>query len=137
MCARGGSCGPLIVAASLGGSVELPGIFDALQLMKSSIFKAKGGTRDEVAHSPRNEHFTRACKCADSGRDVHRDTAEIAAAELNLAGVQPCSHGESECFGRVVEVKRAADAAGRPVEGCHEAVAGVLDDFAAEAGDDL
>ena len=55
---------------------------------------------------------------------MHSDAADLIAADLALAGVQPGAHFDAEGLYRVSDCHRAADRSLRSVEHREEAVAG-------------
>jgi hypothetical protein len=58
---------------------------------------------------------------------VHRDAADVVAANLALAGVQPGTHLDAERLHRVADRHRATDRSLRTVEHRDETVAGGVD----------
>ena len=63
-------------------------------------------------------------KCAHARTDVHGDPADVVAADLALAGVQPGAHLDAERLHRVADRHGAADRSLRAVEHREEAISG-------------
>ena len=72
-------------------------------------------------------------ECADARADVHADAADVVAADLAFAGVQPGAHFDAECLHGVADRHGAADRALRAVEHGQEAVSRGVHLAAAEA----
>ena len=61
-------------------------------------------------------------QCGHARADVHGDPADVIAADLTLAGVQPGAHLDAQRPDRVADRHRAADRSLRAVEHREEAV---------------
>ena len=97
---------------------------DALELVVSAIAKADAGTGDEISHGTRDPDGRWFGQRGDAGGDVHRDTGDVVASKLDLAGMDAASHFDAELVRGVADRTCAFDGAGRPVERRDEAVAG-------------
>ena len=71
----------------------------------------------------------------DARADVDGDSGDLAVGELDLARVEPRSHGEVEWAHALDDRLRAADRSGRAVEGGEEAVARGVDLTTVEASE--
>ena len=67
---------------------EPPAAFDATQLVFAALVELEPGADDEVADGARDEHFARAGEGTDASTDVDGEPAHVAAAQLDLTGVQ-------------------------------------------------
>src|SRR5215216_7759996 len=95
------------------------------------------GADDQVANGPGGQDVPRLGGCHHPGRDVYGDAADVAAAQLDLAGVQPRSDLDADASQLISEGGRAADRPSGSVEGRQDAVADGLDELAAELLDHL
>jgi len=89
------------------------------------------GAGDQVANGPGDEHLAGGGLGHDPGGDVDGDPAEVAVAQLDLAGVEPGPDGHVDVADLVAEGDRAGDRPAGAVEAGQEPVAGRLDDAAA------
>ena len=78
----------------------------------------------EVAQRAGHQHLVRPCQCAHARADVYADSADVIAANLALAGVQPGAHFYAECLHGIADRHRTADRSLRAVEHREEAVSG-------------
>src|SRR6266542_38486 len=92
----------------LGHGVELPFAGYAFQRVRATIVEGDLGAGDQILHRAGAEHLAGRRERAHACRDVHRDAADLALAQLDLAGVQLVANAEG-----------AADAPGWSVE-CRE-----------------
>jgi|SRR5271166_1817376 len=117
------------VADHISGAkyVELPGhnMYHFVEPWRRSfqeIAEFLTGHQADVADDRVHEHVVRPCQCAHAGADVHGDSADVFAADLALAGVQPGTHLDAERLHRVAKRHRAADRSLRAVEHREETV---------------
>ena len=111
---------------------ELPVAVDALQRLhpRSSRVTSAPTTRSRtvletrISPGPAARHHP--------GRDVHRDAADVAVTQLDLAGVQPRPELDADAGQLVPERGCAVDRPSGTVEGGQDPVAGGLDQPAAE-----
>jgi hypothetical protein len=82
----------------------------ALELVSAALVKLKPRPDHQVAQRAGHEHVVRSCQCADASPDVHGDAADVVAANLALAGVQPGAHLDAERLhaSRIVMAQRIA-----------------------------
>jgi hypothetical protein len=95
-------------------------------------FKGDVGAHDQIPYGPGGEDLPRTGQRHHSGRDVDRDTADVAVALLNFAGVQPHPELEADAAQLVSERGRTTDPAAWAVEGGQNPITGGLDQLAAE-----
>ena len=62
------------------------------QLVGSPVIELQSRTDHEVAKRAGHEDFTRSGERGHARANVHRDAADVIAADLTFAGVQPGSH---------------------------------------------
>ena len=74
--------------------------------------KLKAGTRDQVLHRARDEHFARLRGLRYPGADVDGDSAHLASDHLALAGVKPARTSRPSSFtaSAIVQAQRIARA---------------------------
>jgi precorrin-3B synthase len=105
-----------------GEEVPLAGY--ALELVSPAIVELEPRSDHEVAQRAGDEHVVRPGQCAHTCPDMYRDPADVVAADLALAGVQPGAHLDAERLHGVADRHRAPDRALRAVEHREEAVPG-------------
>src|SRR4029453_13456881 len=93
--------------------------------------RAGGGPGAQVAHGPGDEDLARCGLAQDAGGDVDGDPADVVAADLDLAGVEPGPDLEVDVAELLAQGDRAGNGPSGAVEGGQEAVAGRLDQPAA------
>src|ERR1019366_5978356 len=64
--------------------------------MHAPVGEAQSGTGDQVSDGAGNQHFVRFGSGRDARRDMHRDTADIVADQLALAGMEPGADLQSQ-----------------------------------------
>jgi hypothetical protein len=90
------------------------------------------GAHDEVADGSGGQDVPGSGGHRHPGRNVDGDAADVAVAEFHLAGVQPGPDLDADAAQLVPEGGRTADRSAGPVKGRQDAVAGGLDQLAAE-----
>src|SRR5688500_8051707 len=95
--------------------------------MRSPVLEPDPRAGDELLHRTRDQHFPRPGQRSDSRPDVDGDPADVLAAALTLARVNPAANLEPPLAGTLGELDRAAHAACRSIERCEEPVTGLLD----------
>src|SRR5205807_2060345 len=114
-------------AASAHGCVQLPLAGHALETVDTPLVELEARAGDEVDDGLGHEHLPRPGLGRDPLADVDGDAADVAAPQLDLAGVDAGPHVDPQRPHRVADGEGAAHGPGRPVEGCEQAVAGCLD----------
>src|SRR6266542_1977821 len=103
----------------LGHGVELPFAGYAFQRVRATIVEGDLGAGDQILHRAGAEHLAGRRERAHACRDVHRDAADLALAQLDLAGVQSGADVDALTPQLVANAEGAADAPGWSVE-CRE-----------------
>jgi hypothetical protein len=67
---------------------QLPFARYALEVVRAAIDELKSGARDQILDRARYHHLVRSCDRGDARRDMHRDSANVGANQLTLAGMQ-------------------------------------------------
>jgi hypothetical protein len=96
---------------------ELPTSFDAFQRLGPPVLQGDVGAHDQVAHGPGGQDLTGPRCFHHPRRDVHRDTADITVAQLDLADVQPRPKLERKAAKLISERRRTPDPTAGTVEG--------------------
>jgi hypothetical protein len=96
---------------------EPPGPFDTFQRLAAPVFQDGVGPDDQVPHRPRGQDLIGPGRPHHPGCDVHGDAADIAVAQLDLAGVEPGPNPEPDAAQFVSEGGCAADSPTGAVEG--------------------
>jgi hypothetical protein len=112
--------------------VEMPGFWDALELVGPMVFEGDSGSGDEVFDGAGCEDLVCACECGDPGANVHRDSPVVVTAYLAFAGMDACAYVESDGPGGVDDCLGAMYGARGTVEGRKEAIARCADLASAE-----
>src|SRR5262249_43521675 len=94
-----------------------------LELINTALHKLEPGPDHQIAQRAGHQHLVGPRHRANARADVHGDPADVIAADLALAGVQPGAHGDAQRGHRVADCHRAADRALRTVEHRQKAVA--------------
>jgi hypothetical protein len=100
--------------------------------MHSAILEGQPRIAHDVADGAGDEHFTGRRVARDLGRDFDRGAGEDRAIHRALAGVEAGGHRHPEARRGLGEGGRAADGAGRTVEGVDDLVARRLERAATE-----
>src|SRR5205807_6060372 len=96
---------------------QAPRTWHAPQLVLASVLELDLRADDQVLDGVRDQELARTRRAEDPRRDVHRDTADVVAHHLDLAGMQAGSKVEIELGpGDVAHRGRAADRARRAIE---------------------
>ena len=119
--AQRGSSRTLQVLAR-GDGEQMPVAGHTLELVCAAVVELEARPDHEVAQRAGHQHLVRSGQCADPRADVHGDTADVVAANLALAGVQPGTYLDAERLHRVANRHGAADRSLRPVERRQEAI---------------
>src|SRR5215475_7361157 len=103
--------------------------------MDSPVGELQTGAGNEVLHRARDQHLARPRMCRDAGANMHRDARKLVAHQLTLARVGARPHAEAQSTGALDDCSRAADCAGRTVEGSKDAITRSVDLATAEPGE--
>jgi hypothetical protein len=68
----------------------VPGAFHSFQLLGPEVVQRDVEADDQIAHRPRRKNLPGSSRGHHTRRDVHRDSTDIAVAQFDLAGVEPC-----------------------------------------------
>jgi hypothetical protein len=117
----------LVSTRLLDHSVEMPSVRDAPQLVLAGILERESGAGDKILDGARDENLGRLSARRHTGTDVDRDAPDVVPVELDLAGVKPDAHVDTEIAHRARDGERAPDGPRRPVERRQEPVAKRLD----------
>jgi hypothetical protein len=108
---------------------ELPGSFDAFELVGSAVVEAEACSGDEHWYRGRDPEFS-GCGCIENaGSNVNSDPGDVAVSHLDLARMQACSNLDAERSERVAKCDRASDRPTGAVEGGEDAVTRGLDEM--------
>src|SRR5687768_12266551 len=120
-------------ARSVAHGEETPLAGDALQRPRAAVLELDPRSHDEVFHRARDQDLVRRSGGHDPSRQGACDPADVVAAQLHLAGVQPGPDLDAEPppdF--LADLAGAADRARRAVERREDAVSRRLDAPAAK-----
>src|SRR4029077_9417607 len=95
----------------------------ALEVVRTAIDELKSGARDQIFDRARYHHLVRSCDRGDARRDMHRDSANVAANQLTLAGMQPSANLQAQRLHLFAHRAGATHGARRAVEGGKQTVA--------------
>ena len=107
----------------------------SLELVGASIRELQARSHDEILHGARDEDLAAARGARDPGAEMHRQSFELRADDLDLTGVKALAHGELERAQGAAYRDRAAHRTRRPVERREKAIARVVDLSPAETGE--
>jgi hypothetical protein len=88
-----------------------------------AIIEAEICAGDEVAHGGGDENAAALSQFRDARRDVHGHAADLAALDLDLAGMESGSHGDPNRTHPIDDRRGAADGTGWAIEGREKAIA--------------
>src|SRR5215218_3613679 len=106
---------------------QLPGVAQALEGVGAAVLQGDAGAGDQVPDGPRDQHLAGAGGGHDAGPDVDGDAADVVAAQVELADVDPGPDVQPDLAQLPAEGQGAADGPAGPVEDGQDAVAGALD----------
>src|SRR5262249_54092624 len=115
--------------------IELPFLWHPLESVRTAILERDARTSDEVNDGSRDEHFAGTCLFHHARRQVHREATDVAAKQLELAGVEAAPHLEIQSSHGLGHGTRTLDRAGGSVERGERAVASSLDECSTESFD--
>ena len=102
--------------------MQNPGPVKALEVVSRALLEAEHAIRGQGTGGGGHEDLPRGCGRSDPGRLVHRDSPDIVAHHLDLAGVDPGSDLQIEGAGPIPYRPCGMDRPGRPIEYGQEAV---------------
>ena len=113
-------------------SKELPGLWDAFQLVMAAVIEVDTRPGDEVYHCPRYQYLAGSGGRAYARSDIDRNAGDVSFTVLDLPRVKSCPNIDAEPPGRVKHRACAADRPRRTIEDGEEPIAGGFDLLAAE-----
>ena len=101
--------------------------------MHAAVVEFEPGPDHEVAQRAGDKHVVPSGQSGYASADVHGDAADVVAADLALAGVQPGADFNAQRLYGIANCHGAADCSLRTVERREEAVSRCVDFAAVEA----
>ena len=112
---------------SCPGGEQRPVAGDALEDLSAAVYELDAGPCDEVPHCRGGEYLASLREGADTGADVYRQAREVVTADFAFADVDSGADLYPKRTRAVGDCLRAANSAGRTVEGREHAIAGRVD----------
>src|SRR5262245_57715433 len=107
----------------------------SLERVRTPVLESQARPGDQVNDRSRDKHLARLRLVYDARREVHREPADIAAKELQLAGVEAAANLEIQASNGLRDRARTLNRARRSIERGQRPVASPLDQLPAEPFD--
>ncbi len=78
---------------------QVPSPRQALKLMRTALGKLQARSGDEIGNDPGHEDLAGVAMRHDASGGVHCDAANIAASQLDFAGMETSAQGQSDLLG--------------------------------------